>query len=248
MRQLLLPVDPGEAPYARARWRDSPVVPGFGLRPLQDVLADVLAWRSRTASDEHSSTTPERGAPDRFQGVPTFRSGIRVPAGDLHAYAFGELDEAALDQWLRACLALSWRGVPCRWPAVSAAWLLPTLGLLHPLAEGLGDDGEPDSPKLAMGPDWAVRLAAGQVTSVHVDAVRRLRQAGWDAVPPPRVAGVDGACLAAALVPRCRGAFRLMQAHFAVRIRAELDEDGAAEVAGVADEESNPLELAQELS
>jgi hypothetical protein len=62
------------------------------------------------------------------------------------------------------------------------------------------------------------------------------------------VADVDGTCLAAALVPRCQAPLRLMQEHFAVRIRAALDGNGAAEIAGAANDESNPLELAQELS
>jgi CRISPR-associated protein Csx17 len=57
MRQILLPLDPGD-PADRAhrdgRWRDSPLVPGFGMRPLRQVLADVLSWRSRTVADEPS--------------------------------------------------------------------------------------------------------------------------------------------------------------------------------------------------
>ena len=118
MRQLLLPVDPGD-PADRAhrdgRWRDAPVVPGFGIRPLRQVLADVLAWRSRTAADE---ITSDGSAPMAFRGVPTFLRGIPVPAGDLHALAAtparppgGLLDEKQLDAWLRACLALDWSGV-----------------------------------------------------------------------------------------------------------------------------------------
>jgi CRISPR-associated protein Csx17 len=203
MRQLLLPVDPD------GRWRDAPVVPGFGLRPLRDLLAEVLVWRARTALDEPDA--------QQFRGVPTFRSGVRVPAADLHAFARpGRLDDARLDLFLRACLALRWTAPA---PAEQAskdrgtsapAEPVPTLGLLHVFAAGLptGADrvepARPDQPRLGLRPDWPLRLAAGQVTSVHAEAVQRLRQAGWTAVPAPRPAGLDGVAIAAALVPRCR--------------------------------------------
>ena len=213
MRQLLLPVDPSTGTDKRARWRDGPVVAGFGLRPLRQVLADVLVWRSRTAADEADRMT--------FRGVPTFRYGIPVPAGDLHAFAAGQLDEPALDRWLRACLALAWRDVRPVWSAGDSVPLVATLGLLHPLAEGLAERHADDqTPRLALNPDWAVRLAAGQANSVHRDAVRRLRQAGWRAVPDPP-STIDGSAIAAALVPRCRGPRPLMEKHFATPIRTE---------------------------
>ena len=258
MRQILLPLDPGD-PADRAhrdgRWRDAPVVPGFGSRPLRQVLADVLAWRSRTAADEIGPGEPGGAA---LRGVPTFRRGIRVPAADLHALAAGPngagpngagahsavgaaLDDQELDAWLRACLALDWHRVrQPDWAAAAAAApppSLPTLALLHPLADGLAERGERDgrgeraesaAPPLALGPDWAVRLAAGQIQTVHADAVRRLRQAGWDAVPalPARAADaipaaerIDrGTALAAALVPRCLDAREVMK-HFVIKIR-----------------------------
>ena len=49
----------------------------------------MLIWRCRTAADEPDAA--------KFRGVPTFRSGIRVPAADLHAFARGALDERKLD-------------------------------------------------------------------------------------------------------------------------------------------------------
>ena len=88
MRQILLPVDPpvpGDRSQPNGRWRDAAIVPGFGSRPLPLVLADVMIWRSRTALAERDQ--------EKFRGVPTFRSGIPVPAADLHAFARGELDE-----------------------------------------------------------------------------------------------------------------------------------------------------------
>src|SRR2546421_8251992 len=203
MRQLLLPIDPDR------RWRQAAVVPGFGPRPLRHVLADVLVWRSRTAVDEDDDV--------KFRGVPTFRYGIAVPAGDLHAFADGRLDEAALDMWLRACLALSWHNVRHRWTTEEQLPILATLGLLHPFAEGLPNGaGDTDLPRLALDPDWALRLAAGQGRHVHRDAVRRLQQAGWSGVPELQLATVDGHALAAALVPRCLAPRTFMAKHFAI--------------------------------
>jgi CRISPR-associated protein Csx17 len=210
MRELLLPVDPDR------RWRDSPVVPGFGIRPLWSVLADVLAWRCRTAVDEHDST--------EFRGAPTFRYGIPVPAADLHDLALGRLDLGLLDLWLRACLALHWQGVAHAWPDEDRRPDLPvaTLGMLQALAAGLAPAGaERGAPRLALSPDWAVRLAAGRVADVHQEAARRLRQAGWEAVPMPITSTVDGIAVAAALVPRCRKPRRLLARHFAVQILTE---------------------------
>jgi CRISPR-associated protein Csx17 len=256
MRQILLPLDPADPAHRYGRWRDTPLVPGFGIRPLRHVLADVLAWRSRTAADEASAGARNGGkagtggpsgpgGTDRpagtggaaFRGVPTFRQGIHVPHADLHALAAGgagpgssAIDEGELDIWLRACLALGWRGARHPWRRAEPVLPVPALALLHPLAAGLAERGNPDALPLALGPDWAVRLAAGQIEGVHADAARRLRQAGWNAVPAPaappgngipaasRIA--DGTSLAAALVPRCDGAQDLLKS-FAIEIKAD---------------------------
>jgi CRISPR-associated protein Csx17 len=208
LREVLLPVDPavpGGRSQPNGRWRDSPLVPGFGSRGLAETLARVLAWRSRTAA-------AERGQ-EGFRGVTTFRAGIPVPAADLHAFAAGDLDEDMLGVFLRACLALNWRNVRPDWAQAAPAIPVATLGLLHPLAAGIApDDGfgrEPEpgnggEPRLALSPDWAGRLAAGQVRAVHGEAAARLRRAGWAAAPaPPAGAADDGVRIAAALVPRC---------------------------------------------
>ncbi len=222
MRQILLPVDPpvpGDRGRTGGRWRDSAIVPGFGLRPLTDVLTDVLVWRSRTAATEQ-----DHG--ERFRGVPTFRWGIPVPAADLHALAHGLLDENELDLWMRAFLALGRYPAGWDWPIADRFVPIPELALLHPLAAGLtpraarsaargtppglagrqGSRVAGEEPKLALRPDWAPRLAAGQVGPVHDEAAARLRQVGWDAVPAPPHPMADGRRIAAALIPRSRGA------------------------------------------
>jgi CRISPR-associated protein Csx17 len=224
MRQILLAVDPpGESARIAGHWRDSPLVAGLEVRPLHYVLADVLAWRCRTLADEPGQ--------EQFRGVITFRRGVLVPAGDLHAWALGRLDEAALAFWLRACLALDWRGVrrDCLACNQRPVMLASTLALLHPFAAGL-ESADGEAVKLGLRPDWASRLAAGQVRAVHEEAVTRLRQAGWRAVPSlPQVdrtatpAGVDGSYLAAALAPRCSGSLNALQMVASPPRRADQD-------------------------
>lgn len=203
MRHLLLPIDPA-GQGGQPRWRDAPLVPGFGARPLADVLAGVLIWRSRTAIADRNV--------GNFRGVPAFPSGAGVPAADLHALASGELDDARLGMYLRACLALNWRGVNPGWTARRPAVPVTTLALLHPFAAGLRPgntrDQADDETVPALSPDWGLRLASGQpqqVRRVHDEAAARLRQAGgWTTVPaPPVQATPDGTRIAAALVPRC---------------------------------------------
>lgn len=200
LRQLLLPIDPpvpGDKSQPNGRWRDSPLVPGFGSRGLPETLAEVLIWRSRAA-------IAERGE-ENFRGITTFRMGVPVPAADLHAFAVRDLDENLLELFLRACLALNWRNVRHEWPQARPEVPVTTLGLLHALAAGIAPGGgDGDEPELALGPDWAARLAAGHVRAVHAEAAARLRRTGWDAVlaPPEGTAG-NGVRIAAALVPRC---------------------------------------------
>ena len=202
LRQVLLPVDPpipGDKSQPNGRWRDAPLIPGFGSRALPEVLAQVLIWRSRSAA-------AERGG-EKFRGVTTFRLGVPVPAADLHTFASGTLDQEMLDLFLWSCLALNWRNVRHEWSPARPDVPVASLGLLEPLAAGItpGDgDGDGDEPGLALSPDWAARLVAGQVRAVHGEAAARLRRAGWDVAPPPPEGGAgDGVRIAAALVPRC---------------------------------------------
>lgn len=195
MRQILLPVDPGNS------WRDAPIISGLGTRPLAGVLADVLTWRSRTATEDRDA--------GRYRGITTFW-GIPVPAADLHAFAAGDsqVDEQLLDTLLRACLALNWRNIRPGWTPRVPGIPVTTLALLHPLAAGFSPDGHraraDDEPVPALSVSWAARLAAGRVRHVHEDARARLLQAGWTAVPaPPGRDARDGMRIAGALVPRC---------------------------------------------
>jgi CRISPR-associated protein Csx17 len=199
LRHLLLPIN------QNGRWSPSPVIPGFGIRPLGSVLADVLIYRCRTADADRGTAEAGRGDVV-YRGVPGFRLGIPVPMADLQEFAAGRLDLAQLDLYLRACLALSWRDVQPGWPAGDRVIAVPTLGVLQPLAAGLpASTGSSDEPRLAMSPDWPTRLIAGYIPEVHREAARRLQQAGWQAVPEPLYRSPDeGTRIAAALVPRCQ--------------------------------------------
>jgi CRISPR-associated protein Csx17 len=223
MRQILLPIDPNSSGRDWTKdWRDTPVVPGLGVRSLLEVLADVLVWRSRTASDESGRQVPGRGESPgggpAFRGVPGFPAGLSVPAADLHALAGGRLDPAVLELWLNACLALNWYKVTT-WPWKREVPLVPepTLGMLSPFAAGLRQQkDEGDVPALALRPDWAMRLTAGQAPAVHAEAVARLHQAGWEAAPLPAVpptsrSGEAGVRIAAALLPRCPEAIAVLK-------------------------------------
>jgi CRISPR-associated protein Csx17 len=200
LRQVLLPVDPpvlGDKSQPNGRWRDAPLIPGFGSRALPEVLAQVLIWRSRTAAAEHGG--------EKFRGVTTFRLGVPVPAADLHTFASGKLNEEMLDLFLRSCLTLNWRNVRHEWSPTRPDIPVAILGLLEPLAAGIAPgDGDGDEPELALSPDWAARLAAGQVRAVYGEAAARLRRAGWAAATAPPEGGAgDGVRIAAALMPRC---------------------------------------------
>ena len=175
LRRLFLPID------QNGRWSPSPVIPGFIVRPLPQVLADVLIWRSR-------------------QGTVLSQGGIPVPAGDLHDFAAGRLNDRKLELYLSACLALSWRSVDRQWADAEGIIPVPTLGVLQPLAAGLTAG---DGITLTLAPDWAALLVAGKIAHVHREAAVRLKQAGWEAVPIAGWSAQDGPRIAAALLPRC---------------------------------------------
>jgi hypothetical protein len=242
MRQILLPVDPGRP---RPGWRPTPIVPGFGVRPLERVLADVLVWRARTGIDETSGSDGDRPV----RGVLTFRLGVPVPAADLHAWLQHRLDDNLVLMWFKACLALDWRGVRPTWTESPVVELpVPLLGVLHALAAGVvsrQDDADYGGPVLGLHPDWPIRLAGGKLADVHTDAVRRLRLAGItvaEAASDALLRELDGARVAAALVPRCAHASGVLTRYLSV-----TEDEQAPDLADDIDEELDP-EIEEDLS
>ena len=223
MRQILLPVDPPPRRQSQpnGRWRDAPLVPGFGSRPLPEVLADVLIWRSRTAAAE-----PDE---EKFRGVPTFRSGIPVPAADLHAFARGALDERTLDLLLRACLALNWRNVRHDWPPRGRRFRSPRWACCSrwPTASSQAGRERPvpgeAEPALALNPDWAPGLPPDRQPPCTAKPRPGCARPAGMRCPRRRVSAGDGSRIAAALVPRCLHPRSVLSA-IATRITPDSEE------------------------
>ena len=78
--------------------------------------------------------------------------------------------------------------------------------------------------------------------------MRRLRQAGYQAVPAPERPAADGISLTAALVPRCRGGLALLKEYFAIPIRADANVADLVKNPELDEQVNNPHELAEELS
>lgn len=177
---------PGESVLALATpgkgvgkgWTD-PVVHGLGARPLIEVLADLAVWCARRG---HSDGKAHDHRP--VLGVQLVAGNVRAPWPDLHAWVGGHLDDAAVERYLLAFLALDWRGFEAPVPPSSLPRVPnPLLALLAPFSAGLrrADTAE---PILALDPTWPLRLRAGQVHQVGAEAVARLAREGWRGSPP----------------------------------------------------------------
>jgi len=203
-RQLLLPVDPD------GRWRDAAVVPGFGLRGL--TMCWPTCWPGGCVPRRTSRTAV------KFRGAPGFRNGIAVPEGDLHDFAAGRLDAAAISLWLRACLALHWGGVTHTWPMPART---PCRYHTGPAATVRRRD--PGQPTRRLDAGTGVTPRYGHPTHRRPTGVRARRRG--TAVAPGRLRAtplpdrfkstVDGVAIAAALVPRVRYPQRILRRNLA---------------------------------
>lgn len=215
LRELMLPIDPLPDRGKTANWRESALVPGLGFVPLRALLADVAQWLTIAAMAEppkgrDGSEVGRTG--DRPYGVFGAPLGIRVPSSDLHTWVpgFNALEEADLESWLLALLALDWRGVRVDLPRTEPAPADPTFAILAPFRDRMAAARDDEAPRYGLTSEWMSQLYAGHVGRVHTSAVQRLRQLGYDAVSAPiRGGAVDpvyGQRLAAALLPRSTGA------------------------------------------
>lgn len=202
LRFMLRPLRP-EGNRRRLVWTDAPPrVRGLGRRPVVEILAEALVWRSRTENDGDDPS-------DRPAGVrPGFPRGPTPADGDVALLAAGGVDEARLGRLLLALLLLD----PLRthqegeWKASPRLDLIaePLWSLLVPFftRSVLRVQGEP--VELVVQPSWPSLLAADRLTEVASQALLRLRMArlhplasSADALGSPKI---PGSRLAAALL------------------------------------------------
>lgn len=228
LRELLIgsPPVPGQS-----GWR-APVVRGYGIRSLPEVLADVAVWR-----DQHALGAARQAG-----------RGLRVVSGhtywcrrdDVTRWVRADLDAGRLDRALAACLSLDWRDWPRAAPSPESDLPDPGFAALAVLAcAGVvlpGFVADDPSPLARQGlPDgWPLRLRAGRAAEVVTDAVKLLNRSRIaPAAPFLREAAVDAeASDSAPLAPASGGRERRIampvpvlaagDRHYGVRLAAAL--------------------------
>ncbi len=193
LREVVLPLEPrrGGRPPAWARSR----VEGFGARPLVDVLADAMVWRSQHWSSEEKTVGL----------VPWPYSGVHVPARDVQAWLNGELDESEIERHVTAFLSLDWDRVRAPWASDAPDEVGyvpdPLLTMLQAFRSGVLRRPGQDDVRVGLALDWPVRLRSGHGRQVAAEAVAALRRCGWTTAVPRLPAHAGGARTLAALVP-----------------------------------------------
>ncbi|MGI8875923.1 MAG: type I-G CRISPR-associated protein Cas8g1/Csx17, partial [Egibacteraceae bacterium] len=178
------------------RWEwtnDKPApVEGLGRRRLADVLAEVLAFRSRKTSDDGGAA-----AGIVLRGVaPWFVFGWPVPGHLAAALAAGGLDHARVARLLAGLLLLDWEyaappqsglltDAPSAAVWVAAIPVAPAQGLLAPFfsprpvqLRASGATSAHTDVRLRPEAGWARLLASDRAADVVRAALRRLRTAG----------------------------------------------------------------------
>lgn len=193
------------SPKRVLEWTESTArAPGLGVRDLTGVLADALR---RRVIDVMAKNRGGRAVGEQGQvGVePAFDFALPAFPGDVIAFISGGLDDAKVEDLLRACLLLDWSDGQARFqppknsgggPPSPPAWAVvaPFFSRGRQAAGG---------PVLRADPAWPQLLISGRVSDVVDGALHRLRVARLD--PAPRnsrvmAAGIDGRRLAAALL------------------------------------------------
>lgn len=188
-------------------------VSGFGVRPVVDVIADVMVWRASRSSGTwrtHGAVVPVRGH------LPFDRAFVRTPLSVVAAWARQPLMDEVVERALLAMCLLDWReDLAGLLDGADRPWLSdPALAQLTALSEGLAQprDTRGSVPDEVYGwrPDWPTRLRADQ-TGVLREAAQVCRQAGWDVAGAyqPAVSGRRLLAAIAAAPDHSRGALEL---------------------------------------
>lgn len=180
------------ANWVNGRWKwtgDRPApVPGMGLRPTDEVLADVLGLRSAVTDDSVGDD-----ASVAIKGVaPWFVFGWPVPVTVTTALAGDLLDWSRIADLLRGFMLLDWEyaqspaegpGSSSHLAATGMRRVIPAHQLLaaffSPRPVRLRDGQQEHSTDIRLRPErgWARLLASGRTTEVVQAGMRRLRTA-----------------------------------------------------------------------
>ncbi|HMT32434.1 MAG TPA: type I-U CRISPR-associated protein Csx17 [Dermatophilaceae bacterium] len=165
MRTLLLGSEPG------SRVERDPVVVGLGGRPLVEVLADLVVWRSQHPVADDRTV---RGV------LPFLGDRLRTPWTDVHDWASQLLDDDLVETYFMAFLAVDWRHIPgSRTPDRGPIRAVdPDLAVLQAFASGdvvaPGVPVEATDGRVGLTATWPLRLRAGQLDPVCRDAANVL--------------------------------------------------------------------------
>ncbi|MDY6811519.1 MAG: type I-U CRISPR-associated protein Csx17 [Actinomycetota bacterium] len=202
IRELLLPVTATRTGSHRPEWTASSEITGFGFRPLNDVLAEVVAGLAVKGGAVESNESMIRRSVDGL-AMPT---GVPVPLAHLHRFVRGDVSMADVAAWFDALLVFDWSGDHSGLTSTVKEPLVPepALGLLGLLRNGLGapksgsavEPGD-DAPK-GLTVDIVGSLTSGHVERSVTLARQRLHEVGYTGVtsvssrcPPSAIA----ACL-----------------------------------------------------
>lgn len=181
LRWLLRPVQPrkkGGLDWANG----SAPVPGFGVTPIDRILAASLVQRAR---GEQVAQPESQDHPGNSNWPPAFRWRLPVPINDVSSFLARETDDGRLARLLSAFLLLNWRGsVEVGWfdeAATPGLPLEPAWALLAPFFHCRPlSSGEAAEIRLMPIPSWATLLTAGRISEVAREALLRLRMARLD--------------------------------------------------------------------
>lgn len=175
---LLRPVQLGRSGFGLEWTGHAPIVPGLGMRPLEDVLLDANRERVLAVLGMR-----REGGEDQEPGLRSaFEDGWWCRLSDAVPFVNGELDDLRIARLLQGLLLIDWRASP-RQPGTGSQEDAPPVpppswALLAPFFHGR-PVAVSDVAKINLDPEasWVWMLGAGRVTEVVTRAVLRLRMA-----------------------------------------------------------------------